>query len=85
MLGPVVVLLDQLDLHRSGLRGGDLGLLLDLLAAVGDRVVIRGSTTNGPMPNTEAQRPAAATTSSTTKPSWKNRYSPSGHACSYSR
>ena len=33
------------------------------------------------MPWTSAHRAAVAMTSSTTKPSWKRRYSPSGHGC----
>src|SRR5689334_21549914 len=37
---------------------------------------------NGPTPKTSAHRRAAPTRSSTTKPSWNSRYSPSGQACS---
>src|SRR6266542_4833233 len=44
-----------------------------------------GSTWNGPIPKTCAQCAAVPSRSSTTKPSWNSRYSPSGHGCSNRR
>src|SRR5437588_4681649 len=46
---------------------------------------IGGSTWNGPTPKMPAQCAALPSRSSTTKPTWNSRYSPSGHGCWYMR